>query len=54
MDGLTCNRLAVLGSHRQWAPVALAPLSKLAPINKESKTDAIDDRHYWVTDGYCL
>jgi len=54
MDGLTCNRLAVLGKPSSMGGCrsgAAVPIG--SHQRKESTTEAIGDRHYWVAEGYC-
>ena len=54
MDGLTCNRLAVLGKPSSMgACCSGAAVPTGSHQRKESTTEAIGDRHYWVTEGYC-
>ena len=53
MDGLTCNRLAVLGKPSSMGGCrsgAAVPIG--SHQRKESTTEAIGNRHYWVTEGY--
>jgi hypothetical protein len=55
MDGLTCNRLAVLGKPSSMgACCSGAAVPTGSHQRKESTTEAIGARHYWVTEGYCL